>query len=337
MASYTYYIASASLSDMKAEYPAPHSMIVLVNPSYPVVNDLRFYDWHSEATDTPDDFNVVLPQFPEFGLKGRWLKVNIEGDPQVNSDWTAVSGPSAILNKPAFSSIAFSGQYSDLSGTPEIPGPQVQSDWLAFDGPALILNKPYIPPQQIPSDWNAVSGLDVILNKPTIPAAQVNSDWNATSGIKQVLNKPTLAPVATSGSYNDLTSKPTIPSAFVLSVGAPTVRTVALDTAYQATTVGKPAIVTVTLTSTTALSLTGGATYEADLIIGPTSAVASGTGTVVGKYKNSLTGTLVVGLAINNSQTNTYDLALPAGWYFAVRQITGAGISVVSAFDQLIG
>lgn len=39
---------------------------------------------------------------------------------------------------------------------------------------------------------------------------QVNSDWNATSGVAAILNKPTLF----SGSYTDLTNKPTIPAQF---------------------------------------------------------------------------------------------------------------------------
>ena len=39
---------------------------------------------------------------------------------------------------------------------------------------------------------------------------QVNADWNATNGKAQILNKPSLARVATSGSYNDLSNKPTI-------------------------------------------------------------------------------------------------------------------------------
>ena len=39
---------------------------------------------------------------------------------------------------------------------------------------------------------------------------QVNSDWNATSGLAKILNKPTLATVATSGSYNDLSNKPSL-------------------------------------------------------------------------------------------------------------------------------
>lgn len=44
---------------------------------------------------------------------------------------------------------------------------------------------------------------------------QVQSDWTETdsSGPAYIKNKPTLATVATSGSYNDLTNKPTIPAA----------------------------------------------------------------------------------------------------------------------------
>jgi hypothetical protein len=48
-------------------------------------------------------------------------------------------------------------------------------------------------------------------------AVQVNSDWNASSGVSQILNKPLLATVATTGSYNDLLNKPTIPAAQVNS------------------------------------------------------------------------------------------------------------------------
>ena len=54
----------------------------------------------------------------------------------------------------------------------------------------------------------------------SIPAAQVNSDWNANSGVAEILNKPTLATVATSGSYNDLTNKPTIPSQLTMTYTA---------------------------------------------------------------------------------------------------------------------
>lgn len=58
--------------------------------------------------------------------------------------------------------------------------------------------------------YNATS--NKIATMSDVPAAQVNSDWNASSGVAKILNKPSLATVATSGSYNDLSNKPTIPT-----------------------------------------------------------------------------------------------------------------------------
>lgn len=40
---------------------------------------------------------------------------------QVNSDWSASSGISQMLNKPSLAAVALSGAYGDLSGTPTIP------------------------------------------------------------------------------------------------------------------------------------------------------------------------------------------------------------------------
>lgn len=265
MSVYTYFVAAESITHMKSEYPAPHSMIVVVNAAYPVTDDLKFFDWHASSTDTPDDIDVVKPDFPEFATTGRWLSVEPDTSPQLNADWTASSGATAILHKPALADVATTGLYVDL------------------------------------------------------------------------LSKPSLATVATSGSYNDLSNKPSIPSAYTFPVGTPNTLSVSLGTAYQATNTAKPSEVTINLTSTAALTIGGGSTFEADIVIGSTSAVASGTGTVIGKYKNSLTGTLVIGVAINNAQTTMHKFSLPTGWYFAVRQITGSGITVVSAFDQSIG
>lgn len=118
--------------------------------------------------------------------------------------------------------------------------------------------------------------------------------------------------------------------------GSPNSRTLSLATAYQATNTAKPAIVTINLTSTANFSLTGGTTNTADVLIGSTNGVASGTGTIMGKYANSVTGTIAVGLNMNSQAANTYTLALPAGWYFAVRQTAGT-VTITSAFDQSVG
>lgn len=71
-------------------------------------------------------------------------------------------------------------------------------------------------------------------------------------------------------------------------------------------------------------------------MIGSTSAVASGTGAAVAIYQNDLSGALVVGLNLSSKQANTYTVAVPVGWFFAVRQTLGSGLSIASAFDQQI-
>lgn len=122
----------------------------------------------------------------------------------------------------------------------------------------------------------------------------------------------------------------------VNALGAPTTRSVSLATAYQATTPAKPAAVTINLTSTANFSISGGTTNSADILIGSTSGVATGTGTIVGKYSNSVTGTIAVGLNMNSAAAQAFTLALPADWFFAVRQTAGT-IAVTSAYDQAVG
>mgnify|MGYP000358663098 FL=1 len=58
----------------------------------------------------------------------------------------------------------------------------------------------------LPSDKTKLNGIAAGAE------VNVNADWNATEGDALILNKPTLSTVATSGSYNDLTNRPTIPT-----------------------------------------------------------------------------------------------------------------------------
>ena len=70
----------------------------------------------------------------------------------------------------------------------------------------------------LPASTTALAGLMLPSDKTKLNGiaagaeVNVNADWNATEGDALILNKPTLATVATSGSYNDLTGKPTIPT-----------------------------------------------------------------------------------------------------------------------------
>ena len=159
--------------------------------------------------------------------------------PSINS--VTLQGNKTALQL-GFAEVATSGDYNELTNKPTIPAAQVNSDWNASSGVAEILNKPTLSAV-------ATSGsYDDLTNKPSIPAAQINSDWNATSGVAEILNKPTipdvsnyytksetynqtevnnllstkadtssLSTVATTGDYDDLINKPTIPASQVQS------------------------------------------------------------------------------------------------------------------------
>ena len=105
---------------------------------------------------------------------------------QKQSDWTQEDQTQVdyIKNKPSLSAVATSGSYTDLTDKPTIP--------------------------TVPTNISAFTNDSGYITLTDVPA-QVQTDWNATTGLASILNKPNLATVATSGSYTDLTDKPTIP------------------------------------------------------------------------------------------------------------------------------
>lgn len=115
----------------------------------------------------------------------------------------------------------------------------------------------------------------------------------------------------------------------------PNARTLSLATAYQALDPSHDAEITINLTSSASLTLTAGTANTADVVLGATTAVANGTGSVVGKYANTLTGALVVGANLAVAGAEEIRIRVPAGWYFAVRQTAGS-VTIASAFDQSI-
>jgi len=122
----------------------------------------------------------------------------------------------------------------------------------------------------------------------------------------------------------------------IFNIGTPNALSPSLATAYQATDPTKPALVTVNITSTAAITLAVGTTNTADVVIGAANTVAAGTGSSVGKYRNSQTGALVIGANLSTDSTVQYTFFLPIGWFFAIRQTAGT-VTVVNAFDQSIG
>ena len=91
----------------------------------------------------------------------------------VNADWTATTGDAQILNKPTLATVATSGAYSDLSGTP--------TSVTDFTDVSNAGSGQIITGAERTKLTGIASNAEV----------NVNADWTATTGDAQILNKPT--------------------------------------------------------------------------------------------------------------------------------------------------
>lgn len=149
---------------------------------------------------------------------------------QVNSDWNAVSGVAQILNKPALAAVATSGDYDDLTNKPVIP---TVHNMAAGGTTGQVLAKKSNTDYDTQwvnqsgggggaAAWGSITGdlddqtdlknaldakQDAIANLATIESG-------AAAGATAV-QPGDLATVATTGDYDDLLNKPTIPAAQV--------------------------------------------------------------------------------------------------------------------------
>ena len=122
---------------------------------------------------------------------------------QVNADWDASSGVSAILNKPNLATVATTGDYSDLQNLPSIPAAQVNSDWSATSGISEILNKPTVKQVVAGANITITETANSFEISSTGGVSQVNADWDATSGVAEILNKPAIRNVPAVTSSDD--------------------------------------------------------------------------------------------------------------------------------------
>lgn len=145
---------------------------------------------------------------------------------------TLFSGSYAdLINKPVYATVASTGSYADLSNKPVIPTVNYPVTSVAGRTGAITLNAADVGGLASVATSGAYSSLTGL---PTIPAAQINSDWAATGGVSQILNKPVLF----SGSWNDLTNKPTsfTPSAHTHPISDITNLQTTLDTKITSAT-----------------------------------------------------------------------------------------------------
>jgi hypothetical protein len=115
---------------------------------------------------------------------------------QVQTDWNESAGLGVILNKPTLSTVATSGSYTDLTNKPTIP--TVPTTVSSFTNDAGYLT----------SVTNITGNAATVTNGVYTNGSYSNPAWITSLDYGKLTGAPTLSTVATSGSYNDLTNKP---------------------------------------------------------------------------------------------------------------------------------
>ena len=138
----------------------------------------------------------------------------INGESIVGEGNIEISGFSGSYNdltdKPNLSTVATTGSYNDLTNKPSIP---TKTSELTNDSGFLTEHQPLktINGESIVGTGNIeISGFSGSYNDLTDKPTL--STVATTGSYNDLTNKPNLSTVATTGSYNDLTNKPTIPS-----------------------------------------------------------------------------------------------------------------------------
>lgn len=147
------------------------------------------------------------------------------------------------------------------------------------------------------------------------------NDYTTTDKNKLV----NLATVASTGSYTDLTNKPTIPTIPTRNQSSVTL---SLNTGAQISST-RDAQVSYTVGVANVLTLTGGAAGYVALEIATNSGFTTGL-QEVGRFGNSNTGGLVVGLTLNDSIQGNISGFVPAGYYRRLKTYNTTGTPTYS-------
>lgn len=360
-------LSLSNIAELKSRRGNANPVIAtILGVNYPVDEAFSVYEWRNTSTATGDDYEVVVPTVGDTTV-GRWFRVDISQLPQVNADWNATSGPALILNKP----IPLKGDKGDkgetgatgnqgIQGLQGIPGNQGVQGPQGLVGPkgdpGLKGDKGDTGATGSPGSTGTQGGVG------PVGATGPKGDMGATGsqgiegpkgetglqGIQGVQgpqgaqgaqgNPGPTGPIGPQGDQGTQGIQGVAGTPGVNSFSAPATRTITKGVAYQASNPSKPSVITITLTSTSSASLSGVTSNAANIVIGATSNVATGTGTTVAKYANVLGGTLLVGLNVTNSATCSYTINLPSGWYFAVNNANSTtGVAIDLVLEQVVG
>lgn len=268
-----------------------------------VTNDILPSVWRWSASSTAaDDFanGVARPTAIAPGSPGRWL--------WIYSDMTlhrAEIDLATKMDNPSGSASDYIAGNGSHIPFPSIPAAQVQPDWNAVSGMGMIANKPSISNVGTSGNYADLNG------KPTIPPAQIQSDWNQSNNSASdfIKNKPTI-PSIPSRSFNNAPG-----ASIVTSTGA---------SGFQISST-RDAEVKYSVTIGTTVSLSGNSSGIVVLEICPTNSSTPGDWVEIGRIASGQSGTLVIGLVLNQVGGGQIGGIVPAGYYRRIRSINSNG------------
>jgi len=198
---------------------AENQYVVRINPDNTALLEPGQYWYDLEISKNGDIFTIfrgILDLLPEITVPtGNISKLiswgDIIGDIDDQSDLQLEFQTKADVS--SLSTVATSGLYSDLSGTPNLAAVATSGSYNDLS------NKPTIPTKtsDLTNDSNFVASTSLA----TVATSGAYSDLTGTPNLATVAtsgsyvdlsNKPNLSTVATSGSYTDLSNKPSIPT-----------------------------------------------------------------------------------------------------------------------------
>jgi hypothetical protein len=175
-------------------------------------------------------------------------------------------------------------------------------------------------------DWVELSS-PLQFNGATLEIVWPNADWNSVSGNSQILNKPTFATIAFTGLAADITNSTSVGRAVLTAATQADARTAigvvnpvarsfnyttrSLNTCFQVSST-RDAFVSYAVDIGTSLSLLAGQQGTVYMRTYTNSSCTTGTQEVT-RFVNGQTGTLTIGLALQQNVTGTLAGIIPAG------------------------
>lgn len=235
----------------------------------------------------------------------------------------AVSGAPAwsdITGKPSFASVATTGAYGDLSGSPAL----FSGAYGSLTGIPLTF-----APAAHTQSWSTITSTPITLAGYGIVDAATSADLG--SGLMGKFNSPTGTTAQYLRGDGSLAAFPSIPVIIPFNFSAPASRALAVATQYQASDPAKAAITSVSPSCVNATTLLASSACTIQVRQSSSTGLTCSTGTVSMTWSS----TVQLGLIFNQTSGSPFDIKVPAGGYFIL--CATAGTFTISAVEQSAG